>query len=218
MLSDQAYAKFFGEGLLKEIFHLDEELKQAVAIKQDPAVEEELERSLDVALSEAEVEGNNLLNEAKKKPKFHVYSAFGGTLLSSHHSESAANKAAAKHSHKQPVHIWTAEGGAMGMGKPIAHYHNGEKTVYEDFERGLDAMLEAELATPSAAPKKPKRKISDARRNRFHEFLKSRSYCTRCQENGHNTKDCNAPCPTYHGQGRFSRRGCMTCGEYMEDD
>jgi hypothetical protein len=280
MLSDKSYAKFFGEGLLEEIFHLDEELTQAIANKQDPSVEEELERSLEVALSEAEVEGTNILNEAKKsKPKFHVYSAFGGSLLSSHHSESAAHKAAAEHSHKQPVHVWTAEGGEMGMGKPIAHYNKGEKTVYEDFERGIDAMIEAEIGTmpnkrkgktkgPScpdcgahvkhlsirpydfgrdsdtgyhdageryhcskcggsgdasdvqeaATLAKPKRKISDARRSRFHQFLKDRSYCSTCQEHGHSTKDCNASCPTCHGGGRFSKRGCNTCGNYMEPD
>ena len=282
MLDKTSYAKFFGETLLEEIFHLDQVLAQAVANKEDPLVEQELEHSLDIAISEAEEEATKILTEAKaKKPiKFHVYSAFGGVKLSSHHSESAAHKAAAEHSHKQPVHVWTAEGGEMGMGKPIAHYNKGEKTVYEDFERGIDAMIEAEIGTMPNKRKgktkgpscpdcgahvkhlsihpydfgqdsetgykdageryhcskcggsgdasdvqeaattltKPKRKISDARRSRFHQFLKDRSYCTHCQENGHNTKDCNAPCPTCHGAGRFSKRGCNTCGNYMEPD
>ena len=144
MLSDKSYAKFFGDGLLEEIFHLDEELTQAVANKQDPAVEDELEHSLDVALSEAEVEGTNILIEAKK-PNFHVYSAFGGTTLSSHHTAAAAHKAAAKQSHKHPVYIWTAEGGedqsGWGKGKPVAHYDKGKKTVYEKFELELDAII-----------------------------------------------------------------------------
>jgi hypothetical protein len=142
MLSNSYYAKFFGDALLKEIFHLDEELTQAIATKQDPVVEDELEHSLDVALSEADVEGTKLLSEAKK-PKYHVYSAYGGTRLSSHHSLAAAHKAAVKHSDKQPVHVWTATGGELGMGKPVAHYSNGKKTVFEDvkFEKDLDSMM-----------------------------------------------------------------------------
>ena len=158
MLSDKSYAKFFGENLLEEIFHLDEELAQAVANKEDPLVEQELEHSLDVAISEAEEEATKILSEAKKKKpiKFHVYSAFGGAKLSSHPSEAEAHKAASKASHKQPVHIWTAEGGDLGMGKPVAHYHNGVKTVYEDFERGLDTMMEAEIGSLPEAIKRPK--------------------------------------------------------------
>lgn len=269
MLSERSYAKFFGENLLEEIFRLDEELTLAIAVQQDPLVEEELEHSLDIAIADADLTPT-VLEEAKKDPKFHVYSAFGGTKLSSHTTEDAAHKSASKHSMKQPVHVWTADGGENGMGKPIAHWHQGKKTVYEDFERGLDAMMEAELgetkpkvdwdrARKSAdeflsgkrkgipgmrmatakdlglkkkdikvneeAPKKPKRKISDARRNRFHDlgrslnnFLKGKSYCTNCREHGHSTDDCKATCPDCHGQGRFSRRGCSTCGEYQEPD
>ena len=71
---------------------------------------------------------------------------------------------------------------------------------------------------PAATPKKPKRKISDARKTRFHDFLKGKSYCTNCREHGHSTDDCKATCPDCHGQGRFSRRGCSTCGEYQEPD
>ena len=140
MLSNNSYAKFFGETLLEEIFHLDEELTQAVAISKDPTVEDELEHSLDVALTEADTEGTKLFTEAKK-PKYHVYSAYGGTKLSSHHSLAAAHKAAVKHSQKQPVHVWTATGGELGMGKPISHYHKGVQTVYEKFEYDLDVMM-----------------------------------------------------------------------------
>lgn len=67
MLSNKAYAKFFGQSLMEEILRLDEELKQAVANKTDPVLEEELEHSLDVALSEADIAMNIL--EDIKKPK-----------------------------------------------------------------------------------------------------------------------------------------------------
>jgi hypothetical protein len=145
MLSDKSYAKYFGENLLEELLHLDEELQQARANKIDPLVEEELERSLDVALSEADNEVQTILNEAKKPNKFHVYSAFGGKKLSSHQTEAAAHKAAEKHSHKQPVHVWTADGGEFGMGKPVAHYHMGTKTVVEKFEQEIDKLIETEI-------------------------------------------------------------------------
>jgi hypothetical protein len=75
MLSDKSYARYFGQSLLEEILHLDEELSQAIANKQDPAVEEELERSLDVALSDADVVAKNILEEVKK-PKVHVKSEY----------------------------------------------------------------------------------------------------------------------------------------------
>jgi hypothetical protein len=139
MLSDRSYAKFFGNTLIEEIFHLDEELAQAVANKQDPLVEEELERSMGMALFEQDQ--SPLVTETKQPAKFHVYSAFGGKKLSSHPTESGAHKAATKQSHKQPVHVWTAEGGENGMGKPVAHYHNGVKTQYESFERGVDDLM-----------------------------------------------------------------------------
>jgi hypothetical protein len=144
MLSAKSYAKFFGESLLEEIFHLDEELSQVIANKKDPLVEEELENSMDIALAEAETEAQKILDEAKKS-NFHVYSAFGGQKLSSHSTEDAAHKAAAKHSMKQPVHVWTDKGGEFGMGKAIAHWNEGKKTVTEDWETKMHSMMEKEL-------------------------------------------------------------------------
>jgi hypothetical protein len=150
MLSDRSYAKYFGKSLMEDIMHLDEELHQAILNREDPLVEEELERSLDVALSEANDHAQTILDEAKKPKKFHVYSAFGGKKLSSHQTEAAAHKAASTHSNKQPVHVWTGDGGEFGMGKPIAHYHQGKKSVVEDFfERDVQSLMEKELREPS---------------------------------------------------------------------
>jgi hypothetical protein len=74
MLSDKSYARYFGQNLLEEILHLDEELTQAVINKEDPAVEEELERSLDVALSDADAVAKDILEEVRvsRKPKVHI--------------------------------------------------------------------------------------------------------------------------------------------------
>lgn len=173
MLSDKSYAKFFGESLLEEIFHLDEELTQAVATMEDPAVEDELEHSLDVALSEAEVEGTKIINEAvKRKPKFHVSSSFGGARLSAHHTEAAAHKAAAKHSVRQPVDIWSNHGGAFGIGKVVAHYNNGVKSVYEDYETNMDDMMVRELEITESERKRkifsqPKKQSKQSRRDNW---------------------------------------------------
>jgi hypothetical protein len=57
----------------------------------------------------------------------HVYSSFGGKRLGSYSSEAEAHKAAAEHSRKEPVDIWTAKGGAFGQGKAIHHYNEGER-------------------------------------------------------------------------------------------
>jgi len=136
MLSTRHYAKYFGENLLKDIFHLDAELQQARANKQDPLVEEELERSMEAALSEAELTGEQILEDAKK-PKYHVYSVLGGACLSSHTTESAAHKSAANLSYKQPVHVWEADGEEIKI--PIARYHNGH--IVESFEASIHDIM-----------------------------------------------------------------------------
>ena len=165
MLSAKSYAKFFGESLLEEIFHLDEELTQVIANKKDPLVEEELENSMDIALTEAEEEAQKILDEAKK-PNYHVYSAFGGKKLSSHSTERAAHKAAFKHSMKYPVHVWSAKGGEFGVGKPIAHWNEGKKTVYEHYENEMHSMMETELQMTEAEIQNTQEGMSHADRNR----------------------------------------------------
>ena len=200
MLSAKSYAKFFGESLLEEIFHLDEELLQVIANKKDPLVEEELENAMDIALVEAETEAQKILDEAKTN--YHVYSAFGGQKLSSHSTEDAAHKAAAKHSMKIPVHVWSAKGGEFGIGKPIAHWDEGKKTVYENYyENEIHSMMETALAMSEdeIQKTKPKKILALDPKEREKE----------CKHE-HTPYSGSVPCT--------GSRRCTMCGTVVEDE
>lgn len=63
-LSDHQYAKYFGTALLEEIFHLDEELTQAVINSKDPTIEDELEREMNEAVELTESPQTDVDREA----------------------------------------------------------------------------------------------------------------------------------------------------------
>jgi predicted RNA-binding Zn-ribbon protein involved in translation (DUF1610 family) len=85
------------------------------------------------------------------------------------------------------------------MGKPIAHYHNGKKTVVEDFENDIDRLMETAIGTK---PKPTKHKPScpecgaHVKHLTFHPFdfgtdretgyhdAGERYHCHKCGSNG----------------------------------